>query len=102
MRYGAERVAVGLDARDGLVVTHGWERATAERIEAVGQRMYDLGVRRVIHTDVARDGMLSGVNGAASAALARATGLRVIASGGVARLEDVRALSVWSATASRA
>ncbi len=91
-RYGAERVAVGLDARDGWVVTHGWEKTSTLRAWELGLRMREMGVVRAVHTDVARDGMLSGVNVAASVDLARRTGLRVIASGGIAALEEIRQL----------
>jgi len=90
--YGPERVAVGLDARDGWVVTHGWEKTSALQVDVVGRRVRALGVERVVYTDVSRDGMLSGVNVAATVALAAATGLRVIASGGVAKLAEIREL----------
>lgn len=92
-RFGAERIVVGLDARDGLVATHGWRETSALDAPTVARRMADLGVRRIVFTDIARDGMLSGVNVAATAALARASGLKVIASGGVASLDDIHALA---------
>lgn len=95
--YGPERVAVALDARDGWVVTHGWEKTSALQADVVGRQMRALGVERVIYTDVSRDGMLSGVNVAATAALAAATGLRVIASGGVAKLAEIRELKAHAA-----
>jgi phosphoribosylformimino-5-aminoimidazole carboxamide ribotide isomerase len=88
--YGAERVSVGIDARDGQAVIHGWERAATLSAEELGQQMRDMGVRRVVHTDVARDGMLSGANIAASVALAQRTGLAVIVSGGVSKLSEIR------------
>jgi phosphoribosylformimino-5-aminoimidazole carboxamide ribotide isomerase len=91
-RVGAERIVVGIDARDGWVATHGWRQASDTAVVALGQAMRQRGVMRVVYTDIARDGMLSGVNVEATAALARATGLRVIASGGVASLEDVQRL----------
>jgi phosphoribosylformimino-5-aminoimidazole carboxamide ribotide isomerase len=91
-RFGPERVAVGIDARDGRVLTHGWEETSEMEVIAFGGRMADVGVTRVIYTDVSRDGMLTGVNVAATAALAEATGLNVIASGGVSSLDDVRRL----------
>lgn len=90
--FGAERIVVGIDARDGKVATHGWRQISDVTAEALGQAMYDQGVTRVVYTDIARDGMLTGVNAAATAALARATGLQVIASGGVASLADVARL----------
>lgn len=91
-RFGAERIAVALDARGGQVATHGWQAASEWTPAALGSRLADLGVRHALYTDISRDGELQGVNVAATAALARATGLRVIASGGVASLDDVRAL----------
>lgn len=91
-RFGAEAIAIGIDARDGRVATKGWTE-TAE-IEAISfaQRMRDLGVRWTIYTDISRDGALQGPNLMATAELARQSGLNVIASGGVATLEDLRAL----------
>ena len=91
--FGSDRVAVGIDAKGGLVVTHGWEQTSAVPAVELGRRMAALGVARVVYTDVARDGMLTGVNVAATAELARATGLRVIASGGVSGVDDVRRLA---------
>jgi phosphoribosylformimino-5-aminoimidazole carboxamide ribotide isomerase len=91
-RYGAERVMVALDARHGLVATHGWQSTSTRRVEELALQMRELGLRRAIFTDVARDGMLTGVNVTATAALARASGLLVIASGGVAGLSDIEAL----------
>lgn len=95
-RFGSDRVAVGIDARDGLVKTRGWVGETAVTPTALGQHMYALGVRTAIYTDISRDGVLTGVNAAATAQLAQETKLQVIASGGVASLADVeqcRALS---------
>lgn len=88
-RFGAERVAIGLDARDGLVRVRGWAEATAVTAAALGGQLRALGAEWCIFTDVARDGLGTGVNVPATAALAAATGLRVIASGGVDGLEDV-------------
>lgn len=92
-RYGAERIVVGLDARDGKVATHGWQETSDLTAGAVARRMADLGALRVVYTDIARDGMLTGVNLAATVELAMASGLKVIASGGVASLDDIRALA---------
>ena len=96
-RFGAERIVVGIDARNGMVATHGWQETSALDALTVAQRMADLGVRRTVFTDIARDGMLSGVNVAATAALARESGLKIIASGGVASLDDIRALAARAA-----
>jgi phosphoribosylformimino-5-aminoimidazole carboxamide ribotide isomerase len=91
-RYGSEAVAVGIDARDGKVAIHGWQETLTLSAMVLGQRMAGMGIVHVVYTDVARDGMLSGVNLEATRALARETGLSVIASGGVATLDDVRAI----------
>jgi len=87
--HGAERIAVGIDARDGRVQTHGWQEAASMTAAELARHWAGRGLRWVIFTDVARDGMGTGVNLEATAALARETGLDVIASGGVASLEDV-------------
>ena len=96
-RYGPEAVVVGIDAREGQVAIHGWQETSALSATALGQRMAEMGVVHVVYTDVARDGMLSGVNLDATGALARETGLRVIASGGVATLDDIRAIKTQEA-----
>ena len=89
---GAEQIVVGIDARDGQVATHGWQQISEATAAALAREMRRLGVIRVVYTDIARDGMLSGVNVEATAALARDTGLRIIASGGVASLTDLTRL----------
>ena len=96
-QFGAEKIVVGLDARDGMIATHGWQTQSAVRIGEVALRMRDLGVSRIVFTDIARDGMLQGVNVAATRQLAVESGLRVIASGGVASLDDVRQLKAVEA-----
>ena len=92
-RFGAERIVVGIDARDGMVATHGWQETSALDALTVARRMADLGVLRIVFTDIGRDGTLAGVNVAATAALARESRLKTIASGGVAGLDDIRALA---------
>jgi len=91
-KYGAESVVVGLDARDGRVATHGWREVSDLAVADLGQRLAKLGAQLALYTDVARDGMLQGVDVDGSVALAEATGLRVIASGGVASLDDIARL----------
>jgi phosphoribosylformimino-5-aminoimidazole carboxamide ribotide isomerase len=90
-RYGS-RLAVGIDARDGKVATRGWEhRSEVEAIE-LAARVRDSGIERVIYTDIAQDGMLTGPNIEMTRRLARETGLKVTASGGVGSLDDLRRL----------
>jgi len=86
------RVALGIDARDGMVATEGWAETSDVSATDLAHRFEDSGAAAVIYTDIARDGMLSGVNVTATAALARAVRLPVIASGGVAGVEDITAL----------
>ncbi len=88
--FGPERVAVGIDARDHRVRTHGWRKATSLTAVELANRWAEMGGQWLIFTDVNRDGMGHGVNVDATMALAEATDLRVIASGGVASLDDVR------------
>lgn len=91
-RFGA-RIVVGIDARHGIVMTRGWE--SSGQIEAVEQarQMESLGVERIVYTDISRDGMLAGPNIEQTCLIARETGLKVTASGGVSSLDDIRLLS---------
>jgi phosphoribosylformimino-5-aminoimidazole carboxamide ribotide isomerase len=91
-RFGAEAIVAGLDARAGLAATHGWQAGSDLHVHDLGRRLRQVGVLRAVYTDIARDGMLSGVDAEGSAELARQTGLRVIASGGVRDIEDIRRL----------
>lgn len=86
-------VIVGLDARDGFVATDGWAEVSTLKAVDLAKRFLDDGVSSIVYTDIARDGMMQGVNVEATAALARDGGLPVIASGGVTDLEDIRALA---------
>jgi phosphoribosylformimino-5-aminoimidazole carboxamide ribotide isomerase len=88
-RAGAERLAVGIDARAGIVAIRGWREQSGERVDDLARRVIGEGIRTLVYTDVARDGMLAGPDLAGAAAL-RALGAEVIASGGIATLDDVR------------
>lgn len=88
--WGAERVVVGLDARASRVASRGWMEDTGADLFALGQSLAAAGVRTVIYTDIARDGMLAGPNLPDSRALAERTGLQVVVSGGVRSLQDVQ------------
>ncbi len=90
-RFG-EKVVIGADARDGFVAVQGWMQRTDEAVEAFGKRLVQMGARRFLFTDIARDGMLEGVNIEATRAFAEAVGVPVIASGGVAGPGDITAL----------
>ena len=86
------RIAVGLDARDGKVAVQGWAEASELTALEIAGRFEDAGVAAIIYTDIARDGLLKGINWDATIALAEAVSIPVIASGGLASLDDVRAL----------
>lgn len=86
------RVAVGLDARDGKVAVEGWAEASTVTALEIAKRFEDAGVAAIIFTDIARDGMLQGLNLDATIALADAVSIPVIASGGFASIDDVKAL----------
>jgi phosphoribosylformimino-5-aminoimidazole carboxamide ribotide isomerase len=91
-RY-CDRVVVGVDARDGMVAAQGWTETSQVAAKDLVQRMADLGVRTVIYTDISRDGTLEGPNIAATAELVQHGGPDIIASGGVARTDDLIALA---------
>ena len=86
------RIAVGIDARDGMVAVEGWAEASELNALALARRFEDAGVAAIIHTDIARDGLLTGLNLDSTIALAAAVSTPVIASGGLASLDDVRAM----------
>jgi phosphoribosylformimino-5-aminoimidazole carboxamide ribotide isomerase len=88
---GPERLVVGVDARDGQVATHGWKSVTDLSVVDFCSRLAHMGVTRVVYTDVGRDGLLSGPNVEVTRQLA--TYLAVIGSGGVASVDDLRALA---------
>jgi len=86
------RIVVGVDARDGFVATHGWADVSTVSIYDLAERFADAGVAALLFTDVGRDGLLKGCNVEATVALAKATTIPVIASGGVASIADIHAL----------
>jgi phosphoribosylformimino-5-aminoimidazole carboxamide ribotide isomerase len=85
-------IVVGIDARDGKVALRGWEKLS--NIDAIefAQKVAEMGIERIVYTDIARDGMLSGINLDTTREIAEASGLKVTASGGVASLDDIYAL----------
>jgi phosphoribosylformimino-5-aminoimidazole carboxamide ribotide isomerase len=86
------RVAVGLDARDGKVAVAGWAETSELSVLDIARRFEDAGVAAIVYTDIARDGLLKGLNLDACVALADAVDIPVIASGGLASIDDVKAL----------
>lgn len=91
-RLHPNRIAVGIDARDGLVAVEGWAKVAQVSAVELGKRFEDAGVSAIIYTDIARDGVLKGLNIEATLALADALSIPVIASGGLASLDDVSRL----------
>ena len=87
-----DRVAVGLDARDGKVAVAGWAETSELAADEVARRFADAGVVAIVYTDISRDGLLKGLNLEATVALADRVAIPVIASGGLASLDDVKAL----------
>ena len=83
-------IAVGIDAKNGEVAIEGWGQGSGVAATELAKKMASFGVETIIYTDISRDGMLSGVNVEATAALARACGVPIIASGGVASIDDIR------------
>ncbi|ALO45145.1 1-(5-phosphoribosyl)-5-[(5-phosphoribosylamino)methylideneamino]imidazole-4-carboxamide isomerase [Pseudohongiella spirulinae] len=82
-------IIVGLDAKDGWVATHGWAEVSDVNVVDLAQQFADDGVDSIIYTDIARDGMMQGVNIEATVRLASSSSIPVIASGGVSRMEDI-------------
>ena len=87
------RVAVGIDARDGRVAIEGWAESSELSATELARRFEDAGVAAIIYTDIARDGLLTGLNLEATAALAQEVSIPVIASGGLAGIEDIKRLA---------
>lgn len=87
-----DRIVVGIDALDGVVKVDGWGVSGDARAAELAKKMAQVGVKRIIYTDISRDGTLGGVNVRETAKLAKSSGLRVIASGGARSLEDIRSV----------
>lgn len=90
-RWGSEQIGASLDARDGLVQVRGWQQATPLSALDAAQSLKAAGMTYLVFTDIARDGLQSGLNLDATVQLAQTSGLQVIASGGVRGVEDIRA-----------
>ena len=91
-KHGSQRVVIAVDAKDGLVAIKGWLESTEVTAQDLVEQMALLGVRRILYTDISRDGTLTEPNFEANAHLVRTTDMAVLASGGIATLEHVRRL----------
>ncbi|MFA5832343.1 MAG: 1-(5-phosphoribosyl)-5-[(5-phosphoribosylamino)methylideneamino]imidazole-4-carboxamide isomerase [Bacteroidota bacterium] len=87
--FGARKIVVGIDAKNGIVMTKGWQENTGIEAVSLALNMKSLGVCRIVYTDITRDGMLAGPNFVAIQDIAQRTGLRVTASGGVSSYQDL-------------
>ena len=91
--HGSDRVVVSVDARDGMVALQGWTEASEVNVLELAQRMANLGVSRLLYTDIARDGMLSGPDIETNARLVDETRMAILASGGVSSANDIERLA---------
>lgn len=94
-KYGSERIVVGIDAKDGIVAVDGWGVSGNVEAKELAKKMALGGVKHIIYTDISRDGTLSGVNAQATAEIARYSGVKVVASGGVSSIEDIKLLKQY-------
>ena len=92
-KHGSQRVVIAVDAKDGLVAIKGWLESTEVKAQDLVEQMALLGVRRILYTDISRDGTLTEPNFEANADLVRTTDMAVLASGGIATLDHVRRLA---------
>jgi len=90
--FGADAIVVGIDAKDGYVATHGWEQVSSKSAIDVAKEMEAMGVKTIVYTDIAKDGMMSGPNVEQTASLVNATSMAIIASGGVSKMSDLDAI----------
>ncbi|WP_303690580.1 1-(5-phosphoribosyl)-5-[(5-phosphoribosylamino)methylideneamino]imidazole-4-carboxamide isomerase [Megamonas hypermegale] len=96
-KYGSERIVVGIDAKDGIVAVDGWGVSGNVEAKELAKKMALGGVKHIIYTDISRDGTLSGVNAQATAEIARYSDVKVVASGGVSSIEDIKLLKQYEA-----
>ena len=87
------KIAVGIDAKDGKVAVEGWAEASELGVIELAQKFEGAGVSAIIYTDIDRDGILTGINWPSTIALAKAVSIPIIASGGLASIEDIKKLA---------
>lgn len=88
-QFGAERIVVGIDAKDGFVAVEGWEKLSDKTALSLALAMKDIGVQTIVYTDISKDGMLTGPNIEQTKLLSDQTGIDIIASGGMSCMEDL-------------
>lgn len=92
-RFGADRIVVGVDAKNGMVAIEGWEKVSDKSALSMCLSMKEMGVKNIVYTDISKDGMLMGPNVAMTQELTDKTGMNIIASGGISSMEDLRNLN---------
>ncbi|MGB4658247.1 MAG: 1-(5-phosphoribosyl)-5-[(5-phosphoribosylamino)methylideneamino]imidazole-4-carboxamide isomerase [Mobilitalea sp.] len=90
--FGADRIVIGIDAKDGMVAIEGWEKISSYQAVSLAMEMKKLGVKTIVYTDISKDGMLQGPNISHTKEMVDVTGLNIIASGGVSSLKDLEML----------
>lgn len=91
-KFGADKIIIGIDAKDGMVAIKGWETVSSIDAVSLALSMKELGVKTIIYTDIAKDGMLCGPNFVQTARLVETTGMDIVASGGVSCMKDLEQL----------
>lgn len=91
--FGADQIVVGIDAINGMVAIEGWEKVSNYKAVSLAVQMKELGVKTIVYTDIAKDGMLQGPNLECTAEMVEATGLDIIASGGISSLKDIESVN---------
>ena len=104
-RFGADKIVVGIDAKNGMVATDGWEKLSNFNAVQLALQMKELGVQTIVYTDIAKDGMLQGPNIEHTEKMVKITGMNIIASGGVSSmkdLDDLNSIPVYGAIMGKA
>ncbi|NLK28476.1 MAG: 1-(5-phosphoribosyl)-5-[(5-phosphoribosylamino)methylideneamino]imidazole-4-carboxamide isomerase [Clostridiales bacterium] len=90
--FGAERIVIGIDARDGMVAIEGWEKISSYHAVSLAMDMKQYGIKTIVYTDISKDGMLQGPNIDHTREMVEVTGMQIIASGGISSLKDLEML----------
>lgn len=91
--FGADKIVIGIDAKNGMVAIEGWEKVSSYNAVSLALEMKEMGVSTIVYTDISKDGMLQGPNIEHTKEMVEATGLQIIASGGVSSMKDLEALN---------